>query len=160
MGPLGTTVISFVALAVAVSSIATASAEEAPNDTYQIIRATPNRVWRLNTRTGEVAVCTLDGAQLVCIPSVETPKLPARTYEQIEADRAKAEAAAEQKRQEEKVKSLKVLDQMIEAFRQFIRAAIKADAARVHQASPVKVPTGLPSAIPLRGVLPPHRVTD
>lgn len=127
MRPLGTTVIGFALLAITVTSIAPARADEAPNDTYQIIRATPDRVWRLNTRTGEVAVCTLEGTQLVCIPSVETPKLPARTYKQIEADRAKAKAAAEQKRQEEKVKSLKVLDQMIEAFRQFIRAAIKAD---------------------------------
>ena len=126
MTPSRAAFIGFAALAAATGPIA-ARAQEGSNDTYQIIHATPDRVWRLNTRTGEVAVCSLEGGQLVCVPGVEAPKSQARTYEQIEADKAKAAAEAERQRKEEKAKSLKVLDQMIEAFRQFLQAAIKAD---------------------------------
>ena len=32
---------------------------------YQIVKATDSRVWRLNTQTGEIAVCSLEGESLV-----------------------------------------------------------------------------------------------
>lgn len=127
MVPVRMFVIASAVVLAAMASIPAASAAEEPQDAYQIIHATPDRIWRLNRHTGEVAVCTLDTGRLVCIPSVEAPKADPKTLGQIEAEKAQADAAAERQRQEEKAKSLKVLDQMIEAFRQFIQAAMKAD---------------------------------
>jgi hypothetical protein len=130
--PIRTAAIGFAALAAATVPTSNALADEKlGDDAFQIIRATPDRVWRLNTRTGEVAVCTLDGGQLVCIPSVEAPKSQVRTYEQIEAERARAMAEAERRRQEDKARSLAALDRMIAAFRLFVEGAIEADDSKV-----------------------------
>ena len=96
-------------------------------DVYQIIHAGPDRVWRLNKMTGEVTVCTLENDHLVCVPGVEAPKSQSPTFDQIEADRARTAAEAEQRRKEENAKRIAVLDRMIAAFRQFIHAAIEAD---------------------------------
>lgn len=103
-------------------------ADENPRaDVYQIIRATPNRVWRLNKQTGEITVCTFEGDHLVCIPGVEASKSQVPTLKQIEAERARAASEAEQRRKEERAKQMAVLDRMIAAFRQFIQAAMEAD---------------------------------
>jgi hypothetical protein len=55
---------------------------------YDIVRATENRIWRLDKETGEGAVCTLDAEHLVCISSEQAAIPPARSYAQLEADRA------------------------------------------------------------------------
>lgn len=38
---------------------------------FEIVKATADKVWRLNKRTGEISICTLEGTQLVCAPAQE-----------------------------------------------------------------------------------------
>ena len=128
MIPIRTATFILAVLAAVSAPIAAALPDEgAPADVYQIIHAGPDRVWRLNKVTGEVTVCTLENDHLVCVPGVEAPKSQTPTFDQIEAERARAAAEAEQRRKEEDAKRIAVLDRMIAAFRQFIHAAIEAD---------------------------------
>ena len=45
---------------------------------YQIVKATTDRVWRLNKQTGEVAVCSLKGDSLVCTTSIQAATPPTK----------------------------------------------------------------------------------
>lgn len=113
-----------------VSALASGAARAADNgdeDIYQISKATADRVWRLNKRTGEIAVCTLDGVNLICSTSTKAVSPPARTYEELEAEKKQAAADAEKRRQIEKAKDLEFLDRVIAAFRILIGAAIERD---------------------------------
>lgn len=47
---------------------------------FQFLKATDDRVWRLNTETGEIAVCTLNGENLVCTTSTDAVKPPEMSY--------------------------------------------------------------------------------
>jgi hypothetical protein len=128
MIPIRTAAFILIFLAVASAPFAVALPDEDTRaDVYQIIHAGPDRVWRLNKKTGEVTVCTLENDHLVCVPGVEAPKSQTPTFDQIEAERARAAAESEQRRKEENAKRMAVLDRMIAAFRQFIHAAIEAD---------------------------------
>jgi hypothetical protein len=46
---------------------------------YQIVKSTETRVWRLNKETGEIAVCDLDGANLVCTTSSDAAEVPKKS---------------------------------------------------------------------------------
>lgn len=39
---------------------------------FEIVTATADKVWRLNKRTGEISICSLEGTQLVCTPAKES----------------------------------------------------------------------------------------
>lgn len=54
----------------AVLAIVSAPAAHAFGE-YEIVKTTADRVWRLDKRTGEISVCTLDPVQPVCIPAKE-----------------------------------------------------------------------------------------
>jgi hypothetical protein len=94
-----------------------ASADTHEAQTYQIVKATDSRVWRLNTRTGEIAVCSLDGEQLMCTSSVQAITPPTRTYAELEAERRQREQLDAQQREEKRKRSLAMLDLMMKAFR-------------------------------------------
>ena len=68
-----------------------AAAESHAGQTYQIIKATDSRVWRLNTETGEIAVCSLDGEQLICTSSAQAITPPAKSYAELAAERERLE---------------------------------------------------------------------
>jgi hypothetical protein len=41
-------------------------------DDFEIVRATADKVWRLDKRTGEISICSFEGTQLVCSPARES----------------------------------------------------------------------------------------
>ncbi len=100
------------------------SAEGKRDGIYQIVKATDSRVWRLNTQTGEIAVCSLDGENLVCTTTSDAADVPKKSYEQIAAERK----AEEQKRQAEyeaqQERELKIIDKILALFRELLATAM------------------------------------
>lgn len=104
---------------------ATAQTVEATRDgVYQIVKATDSRVWRLNTETGEIAVCSLEGENLVCTTSTDAADVPKKSYEQIEAERKAAEEAAKAKYEADRERELKFLDKILALFRELLATAM------------------------------------
>ena len=54
---------------------------------YEIVKATEDRVWRLNRQTGEIAVCSLLEEQLLCTNSTEAIVPPTMTYADLQTQR-------------------------------------------------------------------------
>jgi len=104
-------------LVISLGYAATVPADTALEPTYQIIRATDTRVWRLNTRTGEIAVCSLDSEQLVCSSSEHAIAPPAKTYAELEGERRARAELEIQRKAEKRKRSLAMLDRMFNAFR-------------------------------------------
>lgn len=90
---------------------------------YEIVQAGPDRVWRLDTETGVVSVCSLSGDRLVCTASSEAARPPERSYEQLQAER---KAAERQETQEQ----LRVLDRMLTAFKEIVSMLIRHEAGQ------------------------------
>ena len=87
---------------------------------YQIVQASPDRVWRLDTRPGVVSVCSLKGDRLVCTASSEAARPPERSYEELQAEeRQQAEA--------EKEETLAILDRLIALFRELVAFVMSRD---------------------------------
>jgi hypothetical protein len=84
---------------------------------YQIVEATPRRVWRLDTKTGEIAICQLNGDRLVCTASSEAARPDPKDYETLKAE----EQAAEQQDAERK---LAFIEKILSLFREFVRYAL------------------------------------
>lgn len=93
---------------------------------YEFLKATEDRVWRLNRRTGEISVCTLDGDALVCTTSAEAARPPAATYEDLQEREAAALEAREAQDAAEREKALKLLDRMVEMIKEFASEATDA----------------------------------
>ncbi len=96
---------------------------------YEIIKATPDKVWRLNKRTGEIAVCAVEGTQLVCAAAQETTGGKKLTADEMEARRKLAAETEKRRREDEMKKDLAFMDRMIELFREFMKAAAEREAA-------------------------------
>ncbi len=47
---------------------------------FQIVKATANKVWRLNTFTGEISICALRGQKVVCTANAAPVDAYAATY--------------------------------------------------------------------------------
>ncbi|NQU58536.1 MAG: hypothetical protein HQ513_14995 [Rhodospirillales bacterium] len=103
---------------------------------FEIMKATPDKVWRLNKTTGEIAVCSLDGERLVCTSSSEAMRPPALTYEERQAEKKRLgeESQAEMKRLEKQknVKEMEFLDRALNAIRSLFEASLesKSDTAQ------------------------------
>ncbi|MDP6572823.1 MAG: hypothetical protein QGI63_02200 [Rhodospirillales bacterium] len=107
------------------TSVAPASEDEPKGEDgaiYQIVKATTDRVWRLNKQTGEVAVCSLKGDSLVCTTSVQAAMPPTRTYEELEADKKR-------RRQERAARDKAFLDKVIDAMKAVFQAAAEREEA-------------------------------
>jgi hypothetical protein len=117
---------SLLALALAASGASAPRAQDggdaqpaaAPDGRYQIVEAGPNRVWRLDTHTGVVSVCTLEGDRLVCTTSSEAARPPKQSYEELQAER-------QQRAQAETEEKLAILDRMIGMFRDLVGMLIR-----------------------------------
>ncbi|MEQ8322772.1 MAG: hypothetical protein RH946_21085 [Rhodospirillales bacterium] len=123
--------ISLIVLALAVPVLAlpagSAKAETAEgkrDGIFQIVKATENRVWRLNTVTGEIAVCDLSGENLVCTTTSDAAEVPKKSYAEIEAERDAAQKAAKAARQAERERELQFLDKILALFREFLQTAM------------------------------------
>lgn len=111
-------------------SLNTAIADDAVgkrDGVYQIVKATDKRVWRLNTETGEIAVCDLSGENLVCTTSTNAAQVPQKSYEQIEAERAQAAEEAKLARKAERERELQFLDKILALFRELLQTALGKD---------------------------------
>lgn len=90
---------------------------------YEIVRATADRVWRLNRNTGEISVCTLEDVNLICTNSTEAMKPPAKTYEEREMERATTAAEAAKQREAKKARDLELIDKILESIKSLVKAA-------------------------------------
>ena len=86
---------------------------------YEFLKATEDRVWRLNRQTGEIAVCTLEREALVCSTSAGGAETPATSYEELQQRRAAEAAAREAEEVRERKRAFEFLDRMIELFREY-----------------------------------------
>ena len=91
---------------------------------YQIVKATENRVWRLNTETGEISVCDLSGENLICTTSANAAEVPAKSYAEIEAQRAAEAKQAKLDREAERERELQFLDNILALFRELLHTAM------------------------------------
>ena len=104
-----------------------AHADTAPSKmdgVYQIVKATKNKVWRLNTQSGEISVCTLSGDNLICTTSANAADVPKKSYAAIEAERAQAAEAAAQEQQAKRDRELKFLDKILALVRELLQTAM------------------------------------
>lgn len=87
---------------------------------YQFMKATESRVWRLNTDTGEITVCSLAGENLVCTTSSKAATPDAKTYAEMQKEKAEAERewAAERKKREDT--QMKIIDRFLAFFRELL----------------------------------------
>ena len=115
-------------LLAAMVAVSPAAAEDAGQDVYQIVKATGDRVWRLDKRTGEIAVCTLEGDNLICTTSAEATRPPSMTFEQRQAEKERAQAEAARRRAVERARDLAFFDRVLAAFRLIVGAAMERDA--------------------------------
>ncbi len=111
-------------LTLAVISVAASSAFADGSGKYQITKATADRVWRLNTETGEIAVCKLAGENLICTTTSDAAAVPKKSYDDILAEREAAEKAALAADAERRDRELKLLDKILAFFREMIATAM------------------------------------
>ena len=119
---------TFSALAL-VAGLALIAAPEAAAQTqtstseFEFLKATEDRVWRLNRQTGEIAVCTLERETLLCSTSSGAAQTPATSYEELKQREAAELASAEAKDKEERERAMRLLDRMVEVFKEFTNEA-------------------------------------
>ena len=119
---------TFSALAL-VAGLALIAAPEAVAQTqtstseFEFLKATEDRVWRLNRQTGEIAVCTLGTGNLLCSTSSGAAQTPATSYEELKQREAAELASAEAKDKEERERAMRLLDRMVEVFKEFTSEA-------------------------------------
>jgi len=113
--------LSLIILVVAVPLFsAPAGAQE--KDAYQLMKATESTVWRLNKFTEEIAVCTLNGTNLVCTTTAE-----ALSPKEAEAKRKMEEAARKAAERERRQRELAMLDRIIQFVRDLIGMAAESE---------------------------------
>jgi len=83
---------------------------------FQIMKATADKVWRLNRNSGEISVCSLDGERLVCTSSTEAIRPPSITYEERKAERKRLD-------DEQQAKDMEFLDRALAAIRSIFSAS-------------------------------------
>ena len=105
------------ALAALLASGPAAAAEDAK---YQFMKATENRVWRLNTESGEITVCTLDGERLLCTTSSDAAMPTKKSYAEMQADKAEAQQQMAAQRKKDKDVEMKMFERFLAFFRELI----------------------------------------
>jgi hypothetical protein len=101
-------------------AVPSTAALETPKDAapgrFQIVRVEGGRSWRLDTVTGEMTVCRLEGDRMICAKSSAAIEVPRVTADQLEAERAK-------RRAEERRESTEILDRFFAFFERILRFA-------------------------------------
>ncbi|MBC8269816.1 MAG: hypothetical protein H8E36_13795 [Rhodospirillaceae bacterium] len=85
---------------------------------FEIMKATGDKLWRLNKTTGEIAVCSLDGDRLICTSSSEAIRPPAVTYEERQAEKKRMG-------EEKKAQEMEFLDRALNAIRSLFEASLE-----------------------------------
>jgi Ethanolamine utilization protein EutJ (predicted chaperonin) len=121
--------VAFSVLAVAAVATSAEANEKTAAGDYEIVKATADKVWRLNRRTGEIAVCGMEGTRLVCAVAQETTGGRPLSAEELETRRKLAAEAEQRRREDEMKKDLAFMDRMIALFREFVKAAMERETA-------------------------------
>ena len=95
----------------------------AVGDRYQIVRATEQRVWRLDKTSGEITVCAFKRDRLVCAKSTDAAVAPKRSYEELEQEQ-------HAKKARDREAQLAMLDRMMLLFRELVAYSIEQEEAR------------------------------
>lgn len=115
----------FAALALGLAAFSAAPAEaQSADPKFQIVKATEDRVWRLDTQTGEIAVCTLSGENLVCTTTSEAAAVPEKSYAEIDAERRAAAEQAAAAKEAERQQELQLIDRVLAFLRELIATAM------------------------------------
>lgn len=93
-------------------------AQDGGDANFEIMKATADKIWRLNKQTGEISICSLDGERLVCTSNTEAIRPPAMTYEEREAEK-------ETQRQANKAKDMEFFDRALNAIRELFAASME-----------------------------------
>lgn len=107
-------------LIVATFAFSMAPVGAAENAKFQFMKATENRVWRLNTESGEITVCTLDGERLLCTTSADAAMPTKKSYAEMQAEKAEAEKQMAAQRQKDKEVEMKMFERFLAFFRELI----------------------------------------
>ncbi len=102
----------------------------ADDDKYQLMKASEERVWRLNKATGEISVCALQDDLLLCTKSTEVMAPANKSFADIKAERAAAEKAAREHKRKQDEMEVKILDRILAFFREIITMAKEQEAAK------------------------------
>ncbi len=94
-------------------------AAAAEDGDYQLLKATPDKVWRLNKRTGEIAVCALQGKRVVCTVSTEAKSPAALSDQELKA-----------RDKEKRSRDLAFFERIFALVQEFIRAALDQESAK------------------------------
>jgi len=81
---------------------------------YQIVKADQERVWRLNTETGEIAVCQMEAGRMVCASSGETIDRSTATVEDLEKARERERTAVREDK-------FATMDRLMVFFERFVK---------------------------------------
>ena len=100
----------------------TASLAWAEGPRYQIVKSDNGTLWRLNTETGEIAMCKAEGARMVCASS-------GGAIEKSTLSASDLEAAQDERRAKERMETSQTLDKMVDVFERLL------DVAKKHQKS-------------------------
>lgn len=85
---------------------------------FEIMKATADKIWRLNKTTGEISICTLVGERLQCTSSTEAIRPPTRTYEEQQVEN-------ERLAKENRAKDMEFLDRALNAIRSLFAASME-----------------------------------
>jgi len=110
-----------VVLTLAVLSVAARPAMAV--EKYQFMKATENRVWRLNKESGEITVCTLRGERLMCTKSSEAATPPPRSYAEIKAAEQAEKYKAREQRSQQDEKDIQIITRILDFFKEMITMA-------------------------------------
>ena len=103
--------------------VAVSERHQSNGDRYQIVRATEQRVWRLDKTSGEITVCAFKRDRLVCAKSTDAAVAPKRSYEELEQEQ-------HAKKAKDREAQLAMLDRMMMLFRELVAYSIEQDEAR------------------------------
>lgn len=107
----------FFLVLVGLSSLPSSARAEGEGN-FEIMKATADKIWRLNKTTGEISICTLAGERLQCTSSSEAIRPPKMTYEEHEANN-------ERLAKENRAKDLEFLDRAFKAIRSLFEASME-----------------------------------
>jgi hypothetical protein len=102
------------ALAAGLSFAGPAAVADSPK--YQIMKADNERVWRLDTETGEIAVCQMENARMVCASSGGSIDKSKATADDLEKARERERTAA----REDKFATMDRLMMLFERFMKMV----------------------------------------
>jgi hypothetical protein len=101
-------------------------ADSGDGSIYEVVKASENRIWRLNRQTGEVSVCTLEAERLICASSEGAATPPPQTYAEVQAERDRLAQLDASQREEDRKRKLAMLNLMMQTFKGLAESSTEA----------------------------------